>query len=147
MSALPAVVKTLVVLGVISLAMRLVRAHEAARSRLPGDPSPEDPDDPDEPTVLAPEAEPAGGLVLTEGDVTVLQTFNFSHEADLVRAYLESEAIPSVVEHDQAPLSGVMPVTVWVARKDLEAARRILEEIPEDTGHLPWEGSDDTTRE
>lgn len=144
MSALPAVVKALVVLGVISLAMRLVRAHEAGRAPLPGE-SPQD--EPDEPAVLPPEPEPAGGLDLTEGDVTILQTFNFPHEADLVRAYLESEAIPSVVEHDQAPLSGVMPVTVWVARKDVEAARRVLEEIPEDTGHLPWEGSDDTTRE
>lgn len=61
----------------------------------------------------------------------ILAKFFYPHEAEAARAALGTEYIDSHVEHDKMPMPSYAPwVTLWVARRDLEAARRALQGTP-----------------
>lgn len=97
---------------------------------------------------LPPREEETGDSDLDPGDEPViLAKFFYPHEAEAARAALGTEYIDSHVEHDRMPMPSYAPwVTLWVARRDLEAARKALRGTPHGI-RLPTPGRKETEPE
>lgn len=67
---------------------------------------------------------------MTDDELATVYTTNHTADAEMVRMALQEEGVAAFVDGaQQAGLAGVLDVHVRVARKDVEQARQVIDEM------------------